>query len=68
MKRPNPLPPNDMSPVQRRTELCAILGLGLARLHLRNGVQLSEEYGDFPLHNSLEQSRSAGATHRSNAQ
>lgn len=67
-RRPNPLHPDKMSPAARRTELCDLLGAGLARLHLRNTDQISEEEGDFPLHNSLEQSGSAGATHRSNAQ
>ncbi|OYQ31278.1 hypothetical protein CHU93_04710 [Sandarakinorhabdus cyanobacteriorum] len=68
MKRPNPLPPCEMTPAQRRSELCAILGLGLARLHLRNVGQLSEEDGDFPLHFALEQSGSAPPTQWSNAQ
>ena len=34
MKRPNPLPPSNMSPTQRRNELCAVLGLGLALVEL----------------------------------
>jgi hypothetical protein len=41
MKRPNPLPPCEMTPAQRRTELCAILGL--------EGVHLSQSRGCFLL-------------------
>lgn len=68
MKRPNPLHPDKMSPAARRAELCDLLGAALARLHLRNADQLYEESGDFPLHFASEQSGSAGATHRRNAQ
>ncbi len=60
MKRPNPVHPSKMTPAARRAELCALLGVGLARLHQRRRAQLSEENGEFPLHNSLEQSGSAG--------
>ena len=35
MKRPNALHPTLMKPSERRAELCAILGLGIVRLHLR---------------------------------
>lgn len=64
MKRPNALHPSLMTLDERRTELCAILGLGIVRLHLRNEGQLSPESGDFPLHFAPEQSGSAAPTQR----
>lgn len=64
MKRPNALHPSLMKPAERRAELCAILGLGIARLHLRNHPPLSPESGDFPLHFTPEQSGSAAPTRR----
>ncbi len=64
MKRPNALHPSLMTPAERRSELCAILGLGIVRLHLRNRGQLSPESGDFPLHFASEQSGSAAPTQR----
>jgi hypothetical protein len=64
MKRPNALHPSLMKPAERRAELCAILGLGIVRLHLRNQRQVSSEKGDFPLHFTPEQSRSAPPTRR----
>ncbi len=64
MKRPNALHPSLMTPDERRSELCAILGLGIVRLHLRNRGQLSPESGDFPLHFTPEQSGSAAPTQR----
>lgn len=62
MKRPNPLHPDQMTPAARRAELYALLGVGLARLHERKRLQLSEEDGEIPLHFTPEQSGSAGAT------
>ena len=35
MKRPSPLPPDLMTPAERRTELCGLLVLGLVRLRMR---------------------------------
>jgi hypothetical protein len=64
MKRPNALHPSLMTPAERRSELCAILGLGIVRLHLRSRGQLSPESGDFPLHFTPEQSGSAAPTRR----
>ena len=64
MKRPNALHPRLMKPAERRAELCAILGLGIVRLHLRNNPSLSPESGDFPLHFTPEQSGSAPPTRR----
>jgi hypothetical protein len=31
LKRPNPLPPDQMTPAERRAELCGLLALGLVR-------------------------------------
>jgi len=64
MKRPNALHPSLMKPAERRAELCAILGLGIVRLQLRNQRQPSPENGDFPLHFTPEQSGSAPPTRR----
>ena len=64
MKRPNALHPSLMKPAERRAELCAILGLGIVRLHLRKQRQPSPENGDFPLHFTPEQSGSAPPTRR----
>ncbi len=60
----NPLPPATMTPRERRAELCALLALGLIRLRMREQGQHVEETGEFPLHNSVEQSGSAGPTTR----
>lgn len=52
----NPLHPSHMQPLQRRAELCRLLALGLVRLRMRGNWQLSEPDGEFPLHNSADQS------------
>ncbi len=64
MKRPNPLSPELMTLTERRAELCALLALGLIRLRMREQGQHIERTGEFPLHNSLDQSGSAGPTER----
>ena len=43
MKRPNPLPPDQMTPAQRRAELCGLLALGLLRLRMREMGEVSED-------------------------
>ncbi len=65
MKRPNTPPPEQMSPTERRVELCAILARGLIRLHMRAHDELSGRNREFPLHNSLEQSGTAETLKRS---
>jgi len=55
MKRPNPLSPELMKPLERRAELSGLLALGLIRLHMRN-TEHSEKNGEFPLHNPPDQS------------
>lgn len=52
----NPLPPDHMTPAERRAELCRLLALGLIRLQMRANAQLSAPKGEFPLHNSADQS------------
>lgn len=59
MKRPNPLPPNQMTPAERRAALCALLALGLIRLRLPDKSEVSAETGEFPLHNQADKSGSA---------
>ncbi|MBJ6370775.1 hypothetical protein [Sedimentitalea arenosa] len=56
MKLPNALSPNRMTPLERRAELCRLLALGLVRLKLKDDLKLSAEDGEFPLHNSPDQS------------
>ncbi len=64
MKRPNPLPPEMLSPAERRAELCRLLAAGLVRLRMRENRQHIQREGVFLLHNSLDQSGSAGPTER----
>jgi hypothetical protein len=56
MKRPNPLPPDKMTAMERRAEMCRILALGLIRLRQRDVAQISDTYGESSLHNSADQS------------
>lgn len=67
MKRPNPLPPDLLFPAERRAELCRLLAAGLVRLRMRENGQHIEREGELPLHNSLDQSGSAGPTERRTA-
>jgi hypothetical protein len=67
MKRPNPLPPEKMTPAQRRAELCGLLALGLRRLHIRDAAQLSDETGESCLHYPLDQGPRATPTDRRTA-
>ena len=55
MAGPNPLHPRHLKPLERRAELCRILGLGLVRLKIRQG-ELSDRNGEFPLHSPADQS------------
>ena len=67
MKRPNLFPSHLMTPAERRAELCRLLALGLIRLHARNCGQASDPTGEFPLHNSVDQSAHATPTDRRTA-
>jgi hypothetical protein len=64
MKRPNALPPDQMTVTERRAELCALLALGLVRLRLRNHGKTPADTREFPLHNPANQSGSVGPTDR----
>ena len=46
MKRPNPLPPDKMTPAERRAELCGLLELGLVRLRMREKGEVSDDVGE----------------------
>ena len=67
MKRPNPLPPDLMTAAERRTELCGLLALGLIRLRVRDGGQVSDNPGESCLHYPPDRCRHATPTHRRNA-
>lgn len=59
MKRPNAMPPDQMSPTERRGELCTLLARGLIRLRMRDSSELSGNNREFQLHNSADQSGTA---------
>ena len=65
MKAPNPLPPNYMTPAERRAELCAILARGLVRLQMAS--EASDRFEESSLHNRPEQSVSRYAISREKA-
>jgi len=47
IRRPNPLPPDQMTPTERRAELCGLLALGLVRLRQRERFEPSDETGEI---------------------
>ncbi len=59
MKRPNPLPPDQMTAVERRAELCSLLALGLVRLMQREQGEPSDETGEIRLHYPADRCRHA---------
>jgi hypothetical protein len=67
MKRPNALLPNQMTPAQRRTELCGLLALGLIRLRMRERGEVSDQTGESCLHCLPDQCLHATPTHERNA-
>jgi len=67
LKRPNPLPPDMMSPGERRTELCGLLALGLVRLLLRERGKDPEITGEIRLHSPAITCRHATPTQGENA-
>jgi hypothetical protein len=52
----NPLSPFQMTPAERRAELCRILALGLVRLMQRQSSELSDRTGESSLHFPPDQS------------
>ncbi|CUH40170.1 hypothetical protein JSE7799_02900 [Jannaschia seosinensis] len=67
MKRPNPLPANQMTPAERRAELCGLLALGLVRLTQRQSSELSDGTGESSLHYPPDQSGHATTEKRRTA-
>lgn len=67
MKRPNTLPPGQMTPAQRRAELCGLLAIGLIRLRMRDGAEVSDLTGESCLHCLPNQCLHATPTHRRDA-
>ncbi len=59
MKRPNPLPPNQMTAAERRAELCGLLALGLVRLMQRERGEAADDTGEIRLHYPADQCRHA---------
>ncbi|PKP69532.1 MAG: hypothetical protein CVT82_10465 [Alphaproteobacteria bacterium HGW-Alphaproteobacteria-4] len=64
---PNPFPTNQMTPAQRRAELCGLLALGLIRLLMRQRGEVSDKTGESCLHCSPDQCLHATPTHRRTA-
>lgn len=67
MKRPNPLPPDLMTPAERRTELCGLLALGLIRSRMRADGKVSDDTGESCLHYPPDRCRHATPTDRRTA-
>ena len=67
MKRPNPLPADQMTPAERRAELCGLLALWLVRLRMRDAGEVSDDTRERCLHYPPGQCRHATPTHRRNA-
>ncbi len=63
----NPLSPDQMTPADRRAELCALLARGLIRLRMRDQAEHSGNNGEFRLHNSPKQSGTAETLNRRTA-
>ena len=67
IRRPNPLPPDQLTAAERRAELCGLLALGQLRLKLRQSIQVSDDTGERCLHYPPDQSRHATPPHRRTA-
>ena len=67
MKRPNALRPDQMTPTQRRTELCGLLALGLIRLRMHERGEVSDQTGESCLPCPPDQCLHATPTHRRDA-
>lgn len=59
MKRPNPLSPDQMTPAERRAELCGLLALGVVRLMQRERGEPSDDTGEIRLHYPTDRCRHA---------
>ena len=67
IRRPNPIAPSAMTPVERRTELCGLLALGLVRLRQREMGKVSDATGEIRLHSPADRCRHATPTHEEDA-
>jgi hypothetical protein len=67
MKRPNPFPSGQMTPAERRAELCGFLALGLIRLRMHTQPEVSDYIGENSLHSPADQWLHATPTHRRTA-
>jgi hypothetical protein len=67
IRRPNPLAPSAMTAVERRTELCSLLALGLARVMQREHAQHHDDIGEIRLHYPADRSVHATPTQRRTA-
>lgn len=67
MKRPNPFPADQMTPAERRADLCGLLALGLVRLRMRERKEVSDDNEESCLHYPADEWRHATPTHRRNA-
>jgi hypothetical protein len=67
MKRPNPLPPDQMTAAERRAELCGLLALGLMRLKMKDEPKPADDTGEIAYTirptNAVMQLRLTGETH-----
>jgi hypothetical protein len=65
MHRTNALSPDQMTPAQRRAELCGLIALGLLRMRARAAefAQRSEPNGESCLHYPQNQCLHANQTH-----
>ena len=64
---PNLLRPDQMTPADRRAELCGLLARGVIRLRERDRAKLSAKNGESSLHKPTNQSGTAEPTHRRTA-
>ena len=64
---PNPVPPTNMTPSERRGELVRLLALGLVRMNARQSSELFSQtensFVDLPLNQSGHATRSTGECH-----
>ena len=67
MKRPNPLPPDQMTAADRRAELCGLLALGLVRLQQRIRPQPYADKGESCLHSPPDSFQHVAAKRRENS-
>ena len=67
IRLPNALHPSQLTPAERRAELCGLLALGLVRLMLRERGEPSDETGESLLHSPADRCRHATPTQEETA-